>query len=386
MLNKRVAIIQNRIHKGGRLQVILALIKVLNDLGLRPDIVTLQSQISPDGIREGYNLDLDFRFRFLRPDPRVSYEWNLLFFNRLLHTIRQEYDLFINSSNSSLLLPRGPAIISYVHFPRSYRVLTRERSIHLSGPRGRRNWLEEELLRRACRPFYRLLPHYGLGERIIANSRFSKEAITRYTQSLPEEEIEVVYPPVSIDEFSGDGRKERGSVVSLGRFTEIKNQLEQIDIARVLPEFTFYLAGFVKRGSSYFERCRRKVEREGLGNVMLLPNCSFSDLRDLVRRGSYFLHSTRNEPFGITTVQAAAAGCLPVVHDSGGQREIVPDEHLRWNSRDEAVARLRRLEALDSGALRRLRLKFIREMKRFDRSVFEEKFRRIITETVEKTL
>jgi glycosyltransferase involved in cell wall biosynthesis len=50
-----------------------------------------------------------------------------------------------------------------------------------------------------------------------------------------------------------------------------------------------------------------------------------------------YVHCAENEHFGITIVEAMAAGCVPVVHDSGGPREIVTvDVGFRW--RDLAVA------------------------------------------------
>jgi len=42
------------------------------------------------------------------------------------------------------------------------------------------------------------------------------------------------------------------------------------------------------------------------------------------------------EPFGITVVEAMSASCVPVVHDSGGPREIVNDRvGFRWQSIDD---------------------------------------------------
>jgi glycosyltransferase involved in cell wall biosynthesis len=46
-----------------------------------------------------------------------------------------------------------------------------------------------------------------------------------------------------------------------------------------------------------------------------------------------YLHLMKGEHFGITIVEAMSAGCVPVVHDSGGPREIVDGEiGFRWKS------------------------------------------------------
>jgi len=44
----------------------------------------------------------------------------------------------------------------------------------------------------------------------------------------------------------------------------------------------------------------------------------------------------KGEHFGITIVEAMSAGCVPVVHDSGGPKEIVNGERgFRWQNLEE---------------------------------------------------
>ena len=53
------------------------------------------------------------------------------------------------------------------------------------------------------------------------------------------------------------------------------------------------------------------------------------------------------EHFGMTTVEAMAAGCVPVVIDKAGQREIVRDgqDGYRWTDVDQLEARTLELAA-----------------------------------------
>jgi glycosyltransferase involved in cell wall biosynthesis len=55
---------------------------------------------------------------------------------------------------------------------------------------------------------------------------------------------------------------------------------------------------------------------------------------------SFYTHSV-SEPFGITTVQGIATGCIPIVHNSGGQIEIVEDELLRYNNEAEIPEKIK---------------------------------------------
>ena len=44
------------------------------------------------------------------------------------------------------------------------------------------------------------------------------------------------------------------------------------------------------------------------------------------------------EHFGITTVEAMSAKCIPIVINKGGQTEIVTDEcGFKWNNLDELI-------------------------------------------------
>ena len=56
----KVAIIQNRLQRGGRLQVMIYMIKVLSDEGITPDILTLSSRISDDDIKISFLIFISF--------------------------------------------------------------------------------------------------------------------------------------------------------------------------------------------------------------------------------------------------------------------------------------------------------------------------------------
>jgi glycosyltransferase involved in cell wall biosynthesis len=59
----------------------------------------------------------------------------------------------------------------------------------------------------------------------------------------------------------------------------------------------------------------------------------------LLRKAKVFLHTSLFEPFGISIVEGMGAGCIPVVHDSGGPREFVP-HNWRYKNVEEAVQKI----------------------------------------------
>ena len=351
MAEQKVAIIQNRIHKGGRLQVILALVRILNERGVVPDIITFESQI---------------------PQSEMS--------NRLVARTCVGYDLVINSSNTSLFLSGETRLLSYVHFPRKKRVLSPLRSIHLPGGPEKRFFRPADIPSLLSRIWYRKRDMLPARESLVANSEFTREMILESYPCLEKEQIGVVFPPVPMEETDSlPANKERTTVVSLGRFSKEKKQLEQIKIATQLPGYTFIIAGFAKPGSTYLKRCRSFINEGRVTNVKLCPNLPYNELKTVLNSAAFFLHSMRNEPFGITSVQAAAAGCLPVVHDSGGQREVVPLAELRYTTADEAVAIFRSLREKSFSEQKKMAELVRTHVRRFNSRVFEEQMTGILS-------
>jgi glycosyltransferase involved in cell wall biosynthesis len=107
-----------------------------------------------------------------------------------------------------------------------------------------------------------------------------------------------------------------------------------LEIARRLPSIEFAIIGSVaKERGSYYDWLRAGAPRNVAFVVAPLRKVS-----ELLGSAKVYVHCAHNEHFGITIVEAMAAGCVPVVNDSGGPREIVSDDvGFRWRQIDEAV-------------------------------------------------
>jgi glycogen synthase len=84
-----------------------------------------------------------------------------------------------------------------------------------------------------------------------------------------------------------------------------------------------------------------------------------------------FIHPNINEPFGISTAESILNGCLPLVHNSGGQKEIVPFTELRFNTFDEIAGMLEKYSKYDDhlGRIQKQLIRYCRD--RFDCQVFK---------------
>lgn len=181
----------------------------------------------------------------------------------------------------------------------------------------------------------------------ICNSRFTQKIIER---EWPIKSV-VLYPPVEIEAISPLPKKKQ--ILSVGRFASFsksKKHEEMIYAFKKLydsgkiPGWSLHLAGSIEGDESYIEELKNLSK--GLP-ISFYPNCPFDDLVKLYGESSIYWHAAgfgENDPakmehFGISTAEAMAAGCVPIVINKGGQTEIVEDKisGLLWDQIDEFI-------------------------------------------------
>ena len=174
---------------------------------------------------------------------------------------------------------------------------------------------------------------------IITISEFSR----KWVKKLWDKESTVLFPPVDIDSFK-TGKKEK-IILSVGRFFPEHHNKKQLELVGVFKElldqypvemkgYTLYLAGGVGSMTSHLEYVE-KVRAAGKNYpVKVITNMEWEQLVGIFARSHIFWHASglgederihpeKFEHFGITTVEAMAAGCIPVVINKGGQKEII---------------------------------------------------------------
>lgn len=374
----RVAICQPQIILGGRLHVILAIARVLNEMGIVPDIITFRLKFAPSQLTTSYKRNVRVRFKVIKYFPRfISQDLSIFFFNELLNHYGKAYDLLINSANSPISLRESMPVLHYFHFPREKRLTSPVPDIHQPDLRFTPyspKYLERQLIRILYRRSRLPASH-----NVVSNSAFTHQAVAHMFGNLPSNNT-IVYPPVLLEQSVGISHKTREpSMVSMGRFSPDKRQLEQIKLAEKCPAIIFHIIGFVGN-KRYYNRCLDYIREKNMTNVQLHPGASHNTVAKLLRESRYFLHSTVNEPFGITAVQAVAAGCIPIVHDSGGQRETVPEDNLRYRELNEVPEILDWLESSDEKDVLALKHRLVEHARRnYDGSIFHRKMKDLLT-------
>jgi glycosyltransferase involved in cell wall biosynthesis len=209
---------------------------------------------------------------------------------------------------------------------------------------------------------------------IIYNSEFTKKH-SQKNWPLPSK---VIYPPVEIEQRHKLEKK--NIILSVGRFfgflREKKHQMMIETFAKLIESgklkgWDLYLAGSMGEGDESYVN-ELKALATGLP-VMILPNIAHEDLKHLYSMSKIYWHAmgfgetdpTKMEHFGITTVEAMAAGVVPVVIKKGGQIEIVEENKsgLFWETESELIEETKKLvsdskklEQLSTGAVERAQM------------------------------
>ena len=317
-----------------------------------------------------------------------------------------EYDLFINASHLDYVAPRARRNALVVYFPsvtvsdaRALAAYNRAKGLVLAvasrvlGPSGisviRRlafasaaqssdqTWLGRAVMGGISQVT-------GTGEQknqldgyevLLAISEYTRRWILQYWKR----DCFVLYPRVPASRH--EPREKRPSILTVGRFFAGNHNKKQVELIRAfqsirneLPGWRLHVAGGFRPTSSNLAYLR-SVEAAAAADdrVVLHVNCSAVELAALYRESRLYWHATglgensqahpeRFEHFGITVVEAMAAGCVPLVLDAGGLPEIVRPSFngMIWNGlaelKQETMALSNdspRWERLSQGAIER---------------------------------
>jgi glycosyltransferase involved in cell wall biosynthesis len=195
--------------------------------------------------------------------------------------------------------------------------------------------------------------------RVICNSKFTKKFIDASFGV----NSEVIYPPVSVHDFSCGDVKKENIILSVGRFDQIMNAKRQDVLVEIfkqmvdegLPNWKLVLAGGQQHNNEYL----LKLRELSIGYpVEIQENVAFKDLLKLYKQASVYWHAAgfgvnenkepdKVEHFGISIVEAMAAGCIPIAFAAGGIKEIISDKENGYFWKNEKQLKEMTLNMID---------------------------------------
>jgi glycosyltransferase involved in cell wall biosynthesis len=117
-------------------------------------------------------------------------------------------------------------------------------------------------------------------------------------------------------------------VVTVARFGQGKGVELVPEIASLTDNNIRFLIIGLLHDLNVFQAVKRRISELKLeGRVTLITDASCEKIKESLSKAKVYLHTTKMEHFGISIVEAMSMGCLPVVHNSGGALEFVPDQY-----------------------------------------------------------
>lgn len=173
--------------------------------------------------------------------------------------------------------------------------------------------------------------------KVVCNSSFTKSVINK------EYGIEsvVIYPPVDVEKIKP--KRKENLILYVGRFSGLVQAKRQDILVKAFKklakdteycEWKLILAGGVEVGA---DDTLKEIEKLAAGSkVEIFKSPTYKEIKDLYGRARLFWSAAgfgedeerepeKVEHFGITAVEAMAAGAVPIVYNAGGVKEVVKD-------------------------------------------------------------
>jgi len=176
---------------------------------------------------------------------------------------------------------------------------------------------------------------------VISISRYSQHWIKK----LWGKESTLLFPPVDTENFYNKAKEK--IILSVGRFFPEHHNKKQLELAEVFIDlykkypdemkgYELVLAGGLESRKTHIDYVDKIAALSKGYPIKILTNISWKDLLETFAKAEIFWHASgfgedenkhpeKFEHFGITTVEAMAAGCVPIVINKGGQKEIIKE-------------------------------------------------------------
>ena len=145
--------------------------------------------------------------------------------------------------------------------------------------------------------------------------------IQQRIKSVYNEDSELLWPSVNLDVWKGDSREPEMRVVAIGSASFVKGTMDTIDMLAGTDLVCHHVGGGSEEDLAILRGHAKRKEVE----FVVEPRLSQEALVSLVKRSLAVVSLARNEPFGLTPIEAQAAGTPALMVDEGGYQHTVKD-------------------------------------------------------------
>ncbi|MGD0300501.1 MAG: glycosyltransferase family 4 protein [Bryobacteraceae bacterium] len=289
-------------------------------------------------LREG---DIEIRLappryqRILRTMPTQGALLDISVIMRWAQDLDREgcYDVLYGTSNEMDFHRRG---VQYVNYPWFY----------LPRPQIEMSWFHRipgvlGMYRRSCMALARATRSGLRRNLMLANSQFVVERI-KQAHGIG---AQIIHPPVPGDFVDLPFDQRRLAVAAVGRVHPTKRWDTAVDIVESVRRRGHNLElTLIGHGDDVAYGRRLEGMAATRPWFRWLRNLSRAQLLVELSQHQYGIHPMWEEHFGIAPAELQRAGCIPFVHNSGGQVEIVGgDNRLTFDSVEDAARKIARV-------------------------------------------
>ncbi len=244
-----------------------------------------------------------------------------------------DFDLFFYCSRGNFVF-KAKKNVTIIHFP----VLKIEEQKKIAGSRYFKTYIRRKDKNYADK--------YDL---FLPNSKYTESWLKRRWPEINDEKIKLIYPPIIPIEKTSDIKEKSILVCSrIERSKKIEVLVEAFKKSAYLAEnYALWIVGGKDASDPSYGK---ELDALSSGyNIQYYTDVSHEELARFYNRASFFWHCKgygtdeekdpyKLEHFGVTTVEAMSAGCIPVVISKGGQKEIVTEgTGFTWNTPAELI-------------------------------------------------
>jgi glycosyltransferase involved in cell wall biosynthesis len=281
---------------------------------------------------------------------------------------KYDYDITINTNGDAAPYYRSSFsknnAITYCHFPSTQYHIEIENSEYLRTDLGMTEWantnskveshegyednnnngnnkLKETELQLSRRKYYFEIIKYGYqnlmkNSLVVTNSEFSCRAIANIFKL---DDIRILSPPIDIETFrdialmSNGFNENKDTILVISRIAPHKKIENAIKLAKILKDNNVgrgmkVVGNLYHYFLDYYSGLQQMIEKLDLTKYITFEvNASLDKLLSIIRDSSIYFHPMVGEHFGMSIIEALAAGLITVVPKEGGASEFVPQRY-----------------------------------------------------------
>lgn len=232
-------------------------------------------------------------------------------------------------------------------------------------------------------------------EYVIVYSSFVEKVLRKSWKTA---KLKVISPYVDLQDFV-PGKKEP-IILNVGRFfrhttSNSKRQDVLIDEFKHLVDkgvcqgYSLVLAGNIDPNEDSLTYIQ-ELKKSAFGyHINIVTDLSYQQLREYYAKSTFYWHAAgfgvdesrypeHTEHFGMTTLEAMASGCIPLVVPKGGQKEIVEDEEFFWETQSELYDKMERLAKQKKSTISQMQKKVRERALVYSKEVFIKQIQSLI--------